>query len=199
VSATLSPNALELVLRHEGLNQAARVPPADSGVTLGYGYDLAHHSAGELLDDWRPFLSDNQLLRLKAVVGLSGESARSAAKTLGDIVVSPQAARAVFLRSSVPKYMAMTVTAFPGFEVLPADAQGALFSLVYNRGPSMVGDRRKEMRAIRDAVAKGDLKEITVQLRAMKRLWVGQGLPGLLKRRDDEAALVESCIIVESP
>ena len=31
-------------------------------------------------------------------------------------------------------------------------------------------------------------------LRAMKRLWVNKGLDGLLKRRDAEADLVESCI-----
>lgn len=31
--------------------------------------------------------------------------------------------------------------------------------------------RRREVRAIRDAVAKGDLAEIAAQLRAMTRLW----------------------------
>ncbi len=55
-------------------------------------------------------------------------------------------------------------------------------------------DRRREMRAIRDAVAKGDLQEIAKQLRTMKRLWIGKKLDGLLKRRDAEADLVESCI-----
>jgi GH24 family phage-related lysozyme (muramidase) len=78
------------------------------------------------------------------------------------------------------------------------DAQGALISLVYNRGTSMFDkpgeDRRKEMRAIRDAVAVGDLQEIANQLRSMERLWEGKGLDGLIKRREDEAALVESSI-----
>ena len=55
-------------------------------------------------------------------------------------------------------------------------------------------DRRKEMRAIRGAVAEGDLQEIADQLRAMKRLWEGKGLDGLLKRRDAEADMVESAI-----
>ena len=55
-------------------------------------------------------------------------------------------------------------------------------------------DRRKEMRAIRDAVARQDMKDIAAQLRLMKRLWVGKNLDGLLKRRDAEAELVESCI-----
>ena len=55
-------------------------------------------------------------------------------------------------------------------------------------------DRRREMRAIRDAVAAKDLKEIADQLRSMTRLWEGKNLAGLLKRRDAEADLVESCI-----
>ena len=89
---------------------------------------------------------------------------------------------------------AQTAQAFPGVDALPADAQGALFSLVYNRGTSMTGDSRSEMRAIRDAVPAGDLQKIADQLRAMKRLWVGKGLDGLLKRRDAEADLAESSI-----
>src|SRR5262249_40302876 len=98
-----------------------------------------------------------------------------------------------------PAAQKQTEAAFPGVDALPADAQGALVSLIYNRGPRMtdrdpkVQDRR-EMRAIRDAVLAGDLKTIAAQLRSMKRLWEGKGLGGLLKRRDAEADLVESCI-----
>jgi GH24 family phage-related lysozyme (muramidase) len=58
----------------------------------------------------------------------------------------------------------------------------------------MNGDSRREMRAVRDAVADGNLQEIADQIRAMKRLWEGKGLDGLLKRRDAEADLVESAI-----
>jgi hypothetical protein len=61
--------------------------------------------------------------------------------------------------------------AFPGINELSPDAQGALVSLVFNRGTSMEGDRRREMRAIQAAVANGDLQEIADQLRSMKRLW----------------------------
>jgi GH24 family phage-related lysozyme (muramidase) len=81
---------------------------------------------------------------------------------------------------------------------LPAEVQGALVSLVYNRGSSMIDkpgdDRRKEMRAIRDAVAVGNLRKIADQLRSMKRLWQGQSLGGLIARREAEADLVEEAI-----
>lgn len=191
MTLALSPAALDLVLRNEGLNQPALVPPADSGVTLGYGYDLSHHTTAELAADWGTHLSPCELLRLTGVVGLHGDPVRAVAPQFRDIVITREVARAVFLASSVPKYMALTAQAFPGFEALPSDAAGALFSLVYNRGPLLVGDRRREMRAIARAVLVGDLAEIAKQLRLMKRLWVGQGVPGLLKRRDEEADLVE--------
>ena len=45
---------------------------------------------------------------------------------------------------------------------LPLDAQGALVSLVFNRGTSMEGDRRAEMRAIRDAVPGGICRKLQV-------------------------------------
>jgi hypothetical protein len=35
-----------------------------------------------------------------------------------------------------------------------------------------LSDRRKEMRAIRDAVARQDMKDIAEQLSLMKRLWI---------------------------
>ena len=98
------------------------------------------------------------------------------------------------MERSVPHAQRETEAAFPGVDKLPADAQGALVSLIYNRGSKMEGDSRREMRAIRDAVPKGDLKEIANQIRSMKRLWEGKGMGGLLKRRDAEADLVESCL-----
>jgi len=65
-----------------------------------------------------------------------------------------------------------------------------LLSLVYNRGSSFNGSRRKEMAAIKPLVMQQDYAAIAEQIQNMKRLWQGKGLAGLLKRRDDEAELV---------
>jgi GH24 family phage-related lysozyme (muramidase) len=58
------------------------------------------------------------------------------------------------------------------------------------------------MRNIRTCVGSYDevnkneiLQQIADEIRSMKRLWEGKGLAGLLRRRDAEAALVESCIV----
>jgi GH24 family phage-related lysozyme (muramidase) len=57
----------------------------------------------------------------------------------------------------------------------------------------MKGDSRSEMRFIRALVAEKNYTKIAQQFRKMKRIWEGKELDGLLKRRDAEADLVESC------
>jgi GH24 family phage-related lysozyme (muramidase) len=46
---------------------------------------------------------------------------------------------------------------------------------------------------IKDLVVNKDYKGIAKEIRSMKRLWEGKGLDGLLKRREKEANMVESC------
>lgn len=190
----LTEKAKKLIFDFEGIDQPCDWPGGESGITIGIGYDLGYESLDDFEKDWKPCLGDTDFTTLTQVCGLKGAQAQAKASALKTIKIKNSDAQQVFLERSVPKYQAQTQQAFPGVDNLPADAQGALFSLVYNRGTSMNGDSRKEMRAIRDAVPNGDLKEIANQLRAMKRLWEGKGLAGLLKRRDAEADLVESCI-----
>jgi GH24 family phage-related lysozyme (muramidase) len=194
----LTEKARKLIFDYEGIDQPSDWPGGASGITIGIGYDLGYESAGDFQNDWEPLLAAGDFTTLSQVVGLKGTDAQAKTSGLKTIKIKTSDAENVFLERSVPKYQKLTQQAFPGVDDLPADAQGALFSLVYNRGTSMEGDSRKEMRAIRDAVPNGDLQEIANQLRAMKRLWVGKGLDGLLKRRDAEAELVESCIVTSS-
>ena len=148
--------------------------------------------------DWGERIKPDARERLKAVVGLRAQRARNRIGELADLRVSRSAAMAVFDSRTLPLYELRTAQAFPGMDALPEDARGALVSLVYNRGASMLDDspddRRREMRAIRDAVAAGDLAAIAAQLRAMKRLWEGKGVGGLIARREEEARLVESAL-----
>jgi GH24 family phage-related lysozyme (muramidase) len=199
----ISQKAPKLILDAEGLNQPGRWPGGASGITLGFGYDLGHVHPEELRQDWRGHLAPEILDRLAPACFLRGRAAAAAAPRLADITVTRAAAVTVFLERSLPLYERRTREAFgPGLELLPPDAQGALCSLVYNRGDHLVGDRRREMRAIRESCDRlsqapnpeavhAACTEIAGALRAMKRLWVGQGLDGLLARREAEARLVE--------
>ena len=82
--------------------------------------------------------------------------------------------------------------AFPGFDELRPNAQAALVSLVFNRGASMIGDGRREMRAIRDrGVPARDYDGIAAEFRAMTRVWQGTEIyNGMRRRRYAEADLV---------
>jgi len=194
MSLQITEEALALILEAEGLDQPGKWPGESSGITIGVGYDLGFVTPQQFEEDWSPFLSSDEIERLKTAIGLSGEPAHDRASEFSDIRVRRADAEEVFKNRTLPLYSARTEKAFPGVDELPANAQGALVSLVFNRGPGMNGDRREEMRAVRDAVAAGDLQEIADQIRAMKRLWVGKGMDGLLRRRDAEADLVESAI-----
>lgn len=198
MATDLSPKALDLILRYEGLNQPGKWPGGASGITIGIGYDLGYVTVDQFESDWDEHLKNGDRDQLAATVGLRGIRAKNQAPKLSDIRIRRPDAVEVFEEKTIPLCELRTAQAFPGLDKLPPDAQGALVSLVYNRGTSMVDDppedRRREMRAIRDAVAKQDLQEIANQLRAMKRLWVGKNMDGLLKRRDAEADLVESAM-----
>jgi GH24 family phage-related lysozyme (muramidase) len=186
--------ALALILDAEGLDQPSKWPGGSSGITIGVGYDLGFVTEEQFEEDWSSFLSGDEINRLKDVINLSGDKASQRASEFRDIKIQRADAEQVFKERTLPLYSQRTENAFPGVDQLPAAAQGALVSLVFNRGPGMNGDSRREMRAVRDAVAAGDLQEIANQIRSMKRLWEGKGLDGLLKRRDAEADLVESAI-----
>jgi len=189
-----SQKAFDLILSFEGMGQPKQWPGGESGVTIGFGYDLGYVTAAQFQEDWGDQLPADVMTKLKTAIGLKGIPAKNKAAQLKDVKIDRNPSLVVFTERTVPEYEAQTRAAFPGFDALPTDAQGALVSLVFNRGASMKGDRRTEMRAIRDAVPSGDLQEIADQLRKMKRLWVGQGLDGLLRRRDAEADMVEACI-----
>jgi GH24 family phage-related lysozyme (muramidase) len=195
---TLSEAARALILESEGLSARPDWPGGQSGITIGFGYDLGYVTVDQFESDWGERVGSEANERLRTAVGLRGVRARNRVADLSDIRISRKMAEQVFESRTLPLYELRTAQAFPGVDALPEDARGALVSLVYNRGTSMLDDspedRRREMRAIRDAVAEGDLAGIAAQLRAMKRLWAGKRLSGLIARREEEAQLVESAI-----
>lgn len=196
----MHPAAVDLIVEFEVSSQAyydRRLsrpiwPGGASGATIGVGYDLGHQTARVILEDWH---AHAQRERLPEASGIVGEPARAAAQRLGDVVTAYGLAYAVFRDASLPAYASRTRRVFggSGYDRLPAAAQGALVSLVYNRGTSMRGDARREMRAIRDTcVPAADVECIARELRSMCRLWVGTELEaGLCRRRHAEAELAE--------
>lgn len=169
-------------------------PGGASGVTIGIGYDLGYGSAAQMHRDWDGILADSDVKALESVCRLKGEEARSKIKLvrIRSVSVPLDSARQVFYISSLPAYAARCLKAYPGVEKLPADAQAALLSLVFNRGTRKSGSTRREMKALGPLIANADLDGIATQILSMKRLWEGKGLDGLLRRREREATLVKN-------
>jgi hypothetical protein len=201
VSYELSPGGLRLILDHEvggGRKYYERFlskpswPGERSGVTVGIGYDCGYRTRAQIAEDWGAVLPREAVAALQSVAGVKGLPARECAIALrGKANVPWEAALDVFLRVTVPRFSDLALGAMPGIEDAPQCVKDAVFSLVYNRGADMVGDRRREMRAVRDAVKAGRWADIPAYIRAMKRIWKGRGVDGLLRRRDAEAEHIE--------
>jgi GH24 family phage-related lysozyme (muramidase) len=206
----ISKAAIRLILDAEGFSGRVDYPGGASGPTIGIGYDLAYHTAEEIRSDWGPHVSPATLDLLLTGIGQSGERAMAVVVKLRNVRITRAAADAVFMSVDVPRWIRRTAAAFPGYEDLPDDAQGALVSLAFNRGAGMgvhgkpSWDSRREMRSIRSLVAlwknapaqerRRILAGIAEDLRSMQRLWKGKGLDGLIARREAEAKLVEAAI-----
>lgn len=195
--------AVDLIVAHEVSSRAIyerkyrrpEWPGVQSGVTVGIGYDLGYNSASDILNDWKDFLPPNMVREMQRYAGITGSAAKQVLSQARQHIDVPwDAAMAVFMRTSLPKFEAMFLRACPGAEKLPAGCFGVGTSLTYNRGASFTkaGERYREMRNIRAHIATGHWDMVPGEIRAMKRLWPGVG--GLLRRRDEEAELWASSL-----
>ncbi len=197
-SMSVSKKGIDLILFHEISSKAyyqrklsrPTWPGGGSGVTIGIGYDLGYHSPTQIQKDWNGQLPGSDIAALTLVSGKKGSTAKAILDRVSQISVPLRSAQHVFYSTTLDRYGAKTRAAYPGVENLFPDAQGTLLSLVYNRGTSMTGPRRKELAAIVPLVAAQNYSGIADQIISMKRLWINKGLDGLLKRRDEEAMLV---------
>ena len=177
-------------------------PGEQSGVTIGVGYDLGYVNKTEFTNDWKD-LPKKDFDRLYKMVGIKGYRAKELARRLKDIVIPWELALKVFMNKTVSKFYNLSRDTFPNFDKLPEDAKGGLVSLVFNRGAALEGDRRREMKAIRDIMARSQnfdqktLSQIADQIRKMKRILMGGSIEkGMSRRRDAEAKLIEESLNV---
>ncbi len=168
-------------------------PGGDSGATIGIGYDLGYQSRQSIEQDWIKEVGAFQVSILQMFAGVRGEKARVAMfgnKMAAKIDIPFQAAYNVFVKRSLPAYARRAQQVYPGLNELTPDAAGAIVSLVYNRGTSLEGSRRVEMKAMVPLVVDKDYAGIAEQLDSMKRLWNN----GLVQRREKEAAMVKGSL-----
>jgi len=207
----LSKKSLDLILEFEvggGENYYNKFlknptwPGEQSGVTIGVGYDCGYVNKTEFTSDWKD-LPQKDFDRLYKIVGIKGIAAKDLIRGLKDIVIPWDLSLKVFMNKTVTKFWNLARETFPNFDNLPEDAKGGLVSLVFNRGNSLEGDRRREMKLIRDGMRitnTFDQKALTFianQIRNMKRIWIGGSIEkGMSRRRDAEAKLIEDSLKV---
>lgn len=166
-------------------------PGGGSGPTIGIGYDLGTQTAAQIARDWAWHPAVDTLVTASGKVGPAACAAWR--KAHPGIRVEYEVALNVFRMHDLPRYRAMAARSYAnGWAGLSGWHQGGLVSNGYNRGFSVLGERRREMRAIRDdCVPAGDAGCSAEQLRASCRVWKGTPIyAGLCSRRKDEARFV---------
>ncbi len=199
----LSKDAYNLILKYEvggGRNYYEKFlskftwPGGASGPTIAIGIDCAYYKPEELRNIFN-FLQAKEIEMICGASGKTGEAGKEYTKQLrkAGIIVGWNEAVNIFENTTWLKFSMLSEKTFPGLRDLCDNAYGAIVSIVFNRGSSLKGDSRLEMRNIKRLIAEKKYKNIASEIRKMKRLWIGKGLDGLLERREAEANLVETC------
>ena len=196
----ISKEGYNLILKHEvggGASYYSRYlarpcwPGGASGVTIGVGYDLGYNTRSQIAADWKA-LSPDIIARLQSVAGAKGTAAQRLTPTLRSISIPWDIAEKVYRERTIPRFARLTENAYRGTATMHPHAQSAMLSWVFNRGEGISSSSRDiEKRAMRSDIPTR-VKLLPGHFRASKRIWIGRGLDGLLRRREDEARLIES-------
>lgn len=166
-----------------------------SGVTVGIGFDLGYNTPEQIRKAFDGVASESEIKLMQSVSGLKGKNAyyNGLPKVKNSIVFTYDQAEKVFKNDSLPRFTKQTADAFAlSKDRLHPHSNGALVSLVFNRGPSLDSrDSRKEMRWIKYNISVGQEDKVPSDIKSMKRLWSYTKLKGLHLRRDAEAALFQ--------
>lgn len=197
VAPAMSQKAAEYMANHEVGSKKAYIdryqmpvyPGGSSGPTVGIGYDLGTQTGPTIRGDWREHKDGERMSTASGKLGAA--AARPWVAQNRDIRVTWDQAVTVYNEVLLPRYYAQAQRAFgrSNFDAAPQGVRDALTSLVYNRGPSMTGSRRIEMRRIRDeCLPRGDWECVARNIENQCYLWQGQAVyKGLCGRRKHEA------------
>lgn len=184
---------------YDAFTRWPQFPGGASGITIGVGYDLRMNTKEDFQAVWSNHLSADVIAELSTDIGKPGTNERVKELRQLGIEVPFKAAWQAFIQKTLPRFYHETLEAYSSLEDLPGLCQSVLVSLIFNRGASLKGSSRTEMKAIQNILSeaselypdrfamKNKLVEVADQIISMKRLWDAGS--GLLKRRDNEAKL----------
>ena len=160
-----------------------------SGFTIGIGYDCGQCTASKIKLDWQSVIPLHMVTALTSVAGLKKNAAVNKLSSVSMVDVPIESALQVFFNTTIHQYSKDALRIYPDLFKLHPVEQSAIVGLVYNRGASLKGDRRREMRDLIVAIKNDKDREMSDLIRAMMRLW--PKTLGLRRRREAEAALIE--------
>jgi len=144
------------------------------------------------------FLPLDQIRELETAIPYSGKRAKDQiGPKFRKIHIPYEDAVEVFKKYTVPKYTKMLLSIYPNAPLLNPDTAAMLLSLVYNRGNSLRGSTRQDMKdivKITETIEDSDYEDIAKEFVSMERLWIGKGLNGLVERREEEAAIIRNSV-----
>nr|WP_314641507.1 pesticin C-terminus-like muramidase [uncultured Pseudomonas sp.] len=172
----------------------------NSGVTIGYGYDLGQQTAAMVDAELKDLYTENEIESLKGALGKKGQDARDFVHNVSSISISKDNALklAVIMKR---RYAQQVVNVYPKAINLHPDCQGVLLSLIVNRGNALSGSTpakaaaRLEMKQIKEDFDSDNPELIPSRLRSMKRLWENDSQTvGVATRREKEAVYFEEAL-----
>jgi GH24 family phage-related lysozyme (muramidase) len=176
------------------------LPDNNSGVTIGYGYDLGQQTSAAVDAELKDLYTESEIESLKGALGKKGQDARDFVHNVSSISINKDNALklAIIMKK---RYAQQVVNVYPKAINLHPDCQGVLLSLVVNRGNALSGNTpakalaRLEMKQIKEDFDSDKPELISSRLRSMKRLW--ENAPetaGLVTRREKEAVYFEEAL-----
>jgi hypothetical protein len=170
------------------------------GITIAYGYDLGQQASTTVDTELAGLYSPGEIEILKISLGKKGAEARAHLATVRHIAINKDNALklAVIMKK---RYAQQIVDIYPEVINLHPDCQGALLSLVINRGNALSGTTpaktaaRLEMKQIQEDFINDKIEMIPSRLRDMTRLWRDDSTRrGVAIRREKEADFFEGAL-----
>lgn len=168
------------------------VPPGFSGTTIGLGVDLGYYTQAQIKDMLNGLIPESQVKRLMLVAGKKGSAAKASLPSVRDIIIPWDVALKVYYEKTIPSFAKLTNTTYPGLSSLHPHIQGVMLSTTFNRGPSLAGDRRKELLWSRNDIKVGKYAKLPSYQLQMRRLW--PDIKGLQRRYTSHAALMQRVV-----
>ena len=196
VALPISYETRDMIIYYEvggrsGYSSVPEVPAyrtTASGVTVGFGTDCGHMSKAQIQEAFEGIIPQKMINALKLTSGKKGRDAYYNGLPLvkHTVRISWDQAVKVFERYTLPRFTLLTKNAFGlSRNQLHPHENGALTSLVFNRGSSMSGNRRRHMRYVRDDIPEGE--NVPRIFMDMREIWNYNQLRGLWLRRESES------------